>query len=153
MGVLAGSNARQPVLFVIDDDDLRPAYARPGDAGLDLRAAAHYRIPPGGRSVARTGVRVAIPEGYAGYVLPRSGLAMKYGVTVLNAPGLIDSGFRGEIGVILHNTNPDLHFTVRRGDRIAQLVVSPVATVEVFTVDELPGTERGTGGFGSSGRH
>lgn len=141
-----------PVRFVVEDDSLRPSYARPGDAGLDLRAAEPCPLYAGCRALVRTGVRVAIPEGHAGYVLPRSGLALKHGVTVLNAPGLIDSGYRGEIGVLLVNTNPHGWFQITVGDRIAQLVVAPVATVEVFAVDELPDTGRGAGGFGSSGR-
>ena len=141
-----------PVRFIIETDELRPAYARPGDAGLDLRAAVSCRLYAGCRALVRTGVRVAIPEGHAGYVLPRSGLALNHGVTVLNAPGLIDSGYRGEIGVLLVNTNSDGSFQVMAGDRIAQLVVAPVATVEVSAVDELPETGRGAGGFGSTGR-
>jgi dUTP pyrophosphatase len=140
------------VRFIIESDELRPRYARPGDAGLDLRAAAPCRLYAGCRAVVRTGVRVAIPEGHAGYVLPRSGLALNHGVTVLNAPGLIDAGYRGEIGVLLVNTNSDGSFQVTAGDRIAQLVVAPVATVEVRAVDELPDTGRGVGGFGSTGR-
>lgn len=141
-----------PVPFVIEADGLRPAYARPGDAGLDLRAAEPCRLYAGCRALVRTGVRVAVPEGHAGYVLPRSGLALKHGITVLNAPGLIDSGYRGEVGVLLLNTNPDGCFQVMVGDRIAQLVVAPVVTVEVWAVDELPAAERGAGGFGSTGR-
>jgi dUTP pyrophosphatase len=129
-----------------------PAYARPGDAGLDLRAAEPCRLYAGCRAIVRTGVRVAIPEGYAGFVTPRSGLALNHGITVLNAPGLIDSGYRGEVGVLLLNTNLDGCFQVEAGDRVAQLVVVPVATVEVWAVDELPETVRGAGGFGSSGR-
>lgn len=141
-----------PVPFLVEADNLRPAYARPGDAGLDLRAAEPCRLYAGCRALVRTGVRVAIPEGHAGYVLPRSGLALKHGVTVLNAPGLIDSGYRGEIGVLLLNTHPDGWFQVRAGDRVAQLVVAPVTTVEVWAVGELPETGRGAGGFGSTGR-
>lgn len=141
-----------PVFFVFETHDLRPAYARPGDAGLDLRAAEDIVVAAGGRGVVRTGLRVAIPAGYAGYVLPRSGLALDAGVTVLNAPGLIDPGYRGEIKVLLHNTNTGLDFRATRGDRIAQLVVAPVAAVEVWAVGELPETGRGTGGFGSTGR-
>ena len=144
-----------PVACSVKADSLRPSYARPGDAGLDLRAAEPYRIPhKGGRVLVRTGIRVAIPEGYAGFVTPRSGLALNHGVTVLNAPGLIDSGYRGEVGVLLVNTDPFDTYYVEPGERVAQLVIVPVATVEVFVVDELPGddTERGAGGFGSTGR-
>lgn len=127
-----------------------PAYARAGDAGLDLLAAATVTLPPGGRELVPTGLRVAIPEGYAGLVLPRSGLALRDGVTVLNAPGLIDSGYRGEIGVLLinHGTEP---VSLGRGERIAQLVIQPVARATLVEVRELEGSQRGTGGFGSTG--
>jgi len=127
-----------------------PAYARQGDAGLDLAAAATVTLEPGGRELVPTGLRVAIPDGYAGLVLPRSGLALRSGVTVLNAPGLIDSGYRGEIGVLLvnHGAEP---VTVQRGERIAQLVIQPVARAELVEVRELPGSRRGGGGFGSTG--
>lgn len=130
-----------------------PAYARPGDAGLDLRAAEDATLAAaGGRALIPVGLAVAIPEGYAGFVQPRSGLARDHGVTCLNTPGLIDSGYRGELKVLLVNTDPDLPFIVRRGERIAQLVIGPVAVVSLVEVDELPRTERGDGGFGSSGR-
>ena len=127
-----------------------PAYARQGDAGLDLAAAAMVTLEPGGRELVPTGLRVAIPDGYAGLVLPRSGLALRSGVTVLNAPGLIDSGYRGEIGVLLvnHGAEP---VTIQRGERIAQLVIQPVARAELVEVRELPGSRRGEGGFGSTG--
>lgn len=127
-----------------------PAYARQGDAGLDLAAAATVTLEPGGRELVPTGLRVAIPDGYVGLVLPRSGLALRSGVTVLNAPGLIDSGYRGEIGVLLvnHGAEP---VTVQRGERIAQLVIQPVARAELVEVRELPGSRRGEGGFGSTG--
>lgn len=127
-----------------------PAYARQGDAGLDLAAAATVTLEPGGRELVPTGLRVAIPDGYAGLVLPRSGLALRSGVTVLNAPGLIDSGYRGEIGVLLvnHGAGP---VTIQRGERIAQLVIQPVARAELVEVRELPGSRRGEGGFGSTG--
>lgn len=127
-----------------------PAYAREGDAGLDLAAAAATTLEPGGRALVPTGLRVAIPDGYAGLVLPRSGLALRSGVTVLNAPGLIDSGYRGEVGVLLvnHGTGPA---TIQRGDRIAQLVILPVARAELVEVRELPASDRGPGGFGSTG--
>lgn len=127
-----------------------PAYARAGDAGLDLLAAVTVMLPPGGRELVPTGLRVAIPEGYAGLVLPRSGLALRAGVTVLNAPGLIDSGYRGEIGVLLinHGTEP---VTLSRGERIAQLVIQPVTRCSLIEVASLDGTTRGAGGFGSTG--
>ncbi|MBK6438164.1 MAG: dUTP diphosphatase [Candidatus Microthrix sp.] len=130
-----------------------PSYAKPGDAGLDLRARVDVTLAPGGaRALVPTGLAVAIPEGHAGFVLPRSGLALRSGVTVTNAPGLIDAGYRGELQVILANTDPDTAVEVRRGDRIAQLVVQRVSQVTLLSVDELPPTERGDGGFGHSGR-
>lgn len=127
-----------------------PVYAREGDAGLDLVAAATVTLPPGGRALVPTGLRLAIPEGYAGLVLPRSGLALRAGVTVLNAPGLIDSGYRGEVGVILvnHGGEPAI---LRRGERIAQLVIQPVARATLVEVPQLEGSPRGAGGFGSTG--
>jgi dUTP pyrophosphatase len=137
--------------IVRDDPTLAlPAYARPGDAGLDLAAAATVTLPPAGRRLVPTGLRVAIPEGYAGLVLPRSGLALRAGVTVLNAPGLIDSGYRGEIGVLLVNHGAEA-VTINRGERIAQLVIQPVARAVVVEVRALEETGRGTGGFGSTG--
>jgi dUTP pyrophosphatase len=130
-----------------------PAYARPGDAGCDLVAAADVTLAPGGgRALVPTGIAVAIPEGYAGFVQPRSGLARDHGVTCLNTPGLIDSGYRGELKVLLVNTDPTEAFEVRRGERIAQLVVQAVEHVRFVEVDELPDSERGAGGFGSTGR-
>ena len=136
------------------DPDLRlPGYARPGDAGLDLRARVRATVPAGGGRVSvPTGVAVAIPDGYAGFVLPRSGLALRHGVTLANAPGLIDSGYRGELEVILLNTDPDADFEVEREDRIAQLVIQRVETVSLAVVVQLDGTERGTGRFGHTGR-
>jgi dUTP pyrophosphatase len=128
-----------------------PAYAHPGDAGLDLSAAEAVTLEPGARTLVPTGIAVALPAGYAGLVMPRSGLAARHGVTVLNAPGLIDAGYRGEIKVLLINHGPD-RVTLARGDRVAQLVVTPVAHARLEPVDDLPDTERGGGGFGSSGR-
>lgn len=127
-----------------------PVYAREGDAGLDLAAAAPVTLEPGGRELVSTGLRVAIPAGYAGLVMPRSGLALRSGVTVLNAPGLIDSGYRGEIGVLLvnHGARP---VVIQRGERIAQLVIQPVARAQLVEVRELPESRRGEGGFGSTG--
>ena len=130
-----------------------PAYARPGDAGCDLVAAADVTLAPaGGRALVPTGIAIAIPEGYAGFVQPRSGLARDHGVTCLNTPGLIDSGYRGELKVLLINTDPAEVFEVRRGERIAQLVIQAVEHVRFVEVDELPDSERGAGGFGSTGR-
>ena len=133
-----------------DPDLALPAYAREGDAGLDLLAAASVTLSPGGRNLVPTGLQVAIPAGYAGLVLPRSGLALRAGVTVLNAPGLIDSGYRGEVGVLLinHGSEP---VTLARGERIAQLVIQPVARAVIVEVRELEGSQRGAGGFGSTG--
>jgi len=127
-----------------------PAYAREGDAGLDLRAAHDATLEPGGRRLVGTGLAVAIPPGYAGLVLPRSGLALGQGVTVLNAPGLVDAGYRGELKVLLVN-HGDKPVTVRRGERVAQLVVQSVERAEPIEVGELPASERGAGGFGSTG--
>ncbi|MDA8298362.1 MAG: dUTP diphosphatase [Actinomycetota bacterium] len=130
-----------------------PSYARPGDAGADLCASEDVLLSAGGgRAIVPTGVAVALPEGYAGLVMPRSGLAAKHGVTCLNTPGLIDSGYRGELKVLLINTDPVTDYQVRRGDRIAQLVLSPVATAEFIATDELPDSHRGDGGFGHTGR-
>jgi dUTP pyrophosphatase len=130
-----------------------PAYARAGDAGADLVARDDVVLAAGGgRATVATGVAVAIPAGHAGLVLPRSGLALQHGVTVLNAPGLVDAGYRGELRVLLVNTDPAIDYHVSRGDRIAQLVVVAVEAVALALVDELPGSERGHGGFGHSGR-
>jgi dUTP pyrophosphatase len=131
-----------------------PSYARPGDAGADLIARTDVVLPcRGGRAVVPTGVAVAIPPGHAGFVLPRSGLAARHGLTCLNAPGLIDSGFRGELKVILVNHDPEHDYTVRRGDRVAQLVLVKVeqAAFELVGEDGLEDSERGTGGFGHTG--
>jgi dUTP pyrophosphatase len=127
-----------------------PSYAREGDAGLDLRAAHDATLEPGSRRLVGTGLAVAIPLGYAGLVLPRSGLALSQGVTVLNAPGLVDAGYRGELKVLLVN-HGDKPVPVRRGDRIAQLVIQRVERAELIEVNELPTSERGAGGFGSTG--
>ena len=127
-----------------------PARAYAGDAGLDLAATERIELGPGERSVVPTGLAVAIPEGYAGFVQPRSGLASRHGITIVNAPGLIDSGYRGELMVVLHNTDRTRAFVVEAGMRIAQLVVLPIPEVELVEVDELPATERGGRGFGSS---
>ena len=129
-----------------------PAYAHPGDAGADLCAAEEVVLPPGGRATVGTGMAVAVPDGYAAFVHPRSGLASRHGITVVNAPGTVDAGYRGEVKVVLLNTDRAEPFTVRRGDRIAQLVVQPVTRVRFLDVAELPGTPRGQGGFGSTGR-
>jgi dUTP pyrophosphatase len=127
-----------------------PAYARPGDAGLDLHASESVKLEPGERRLVPTGLAIAIPEGHAGLVLPRSGLAMQKGVTVLNAPGLIDSGYRGELKVLLINHGPAV-VAIERGERIAQLVIQAVARARLVEVERLPDSARGEGGFGSTG--
>ena len=136
----------------LHDDAVVPERAYAGDAGLDLVACEGAEIGPGERAVVGTGLAVAIPEGHAGFVQPRSGLAAKHGITVLNTPGLIDSGYRGELRVILLNTDRSESFTVEPGMRIAQLVVMPLASLETAEVEVLPETERGVRGFGSSCR-
>jgi dUTP pyrophosphatase len=140
----------------LDPDLPLPAYARPGDAGLDLVAREDVLLPPGGgRALVPTGVAVAIPEGHAGFIQPRSGLALNHGVTCLNTPGLIDSGYRGELKVLLVNTDPAEPFQVRRGERIAQLVIQQVAHAVLQVVDDfdhLGKSHRGEGGFGHTGR-
>ena len=128
-----------------------PSRANEGDAGLDLRAAEPALIGPFGRASIGTGVAVEIPPGHAGLVLPRSGLALRHGISMVNAPGLVDSGYRGELRVLLLNTDGEHPFEVQPGDRIAQLLLIPFATATAVQVSELPETQRGTGGFGSSG--
>jgi dUTP pyrophosphatase len=137
----------------LDPDLPLPRYARVGDAGLDLVARKGVVLRAGGgRALVATGVALALPEGWAGFVQPRSGLAQRHGVTCLNAPGLIDAGYRDELRVLLVNTDPDTDYEVHRGDRIAQLVIQQVAHVAFSVVDTLPPSTRGTGGFGSTGR-
>lgn len=137
----------------LDPDLPVPSYARDGDAGVDLVARAGVVLgAAGGRAAVPTGIAVAIPRGYAGFVQPRSGLALRHGVTCLNTPGLIDSGYRDELAVLLVNTDPETAYEVRRGDRIAQLVIQRVATASFTEVDVLDPSERGLGGFGSTGR-
>ena len=133
------------------DDAVIPERAYSGDAGLDLAACDRVELGPGQRAVVGTGLAVAIPDGYAGFVQPRSGLADRHGISIVNAPGLIDAGYRGELKVILLNTDPQAPFVVDRGMRIAQLVVLPVPELELVETDELPETERGVRGYGSSG--
>lgn len=142
------------VLVVRLDPDLSlPAYAKPGDAGLDLVARAGAFLPAaGGRAVVPTGIAIELPEGWAGLVFPRSGLAARHGISCLNAPGLIDSGYRDELKVILVNHDPVEDYEVRRGDRIAQLVVQAVEHVRWREVAELSDSDRGAGGFGHTGR-
>ncbi|GIG70582.1 dUTP diphosphatase [Phytomonospora endophytica] len=140
-------------LRLIDDGLPPPAYAHDGDAGADLYAAEDAELAPGHRALVRTGVAIALPEGYVGLVHPRSGLAARLGVTVLNAPGTVDAGYRGEILVNLVNLDPNSTAKIARGDRIAQLVVQRVARAVFNVAKTLPDTERGAGGHGSTGGH
>jgi dUTP diphosphatase len=134
----------------LHEDATLPERAYSGDAGLDLATCERVELAPGERATVPTGLAVAIPEGYAGFVQPRSGLAARQGISVVNSPGLIDSGYRGEIRVVLLNTDAEHTFVAEPGDRIAQLVVLPIPELELVEVDELPETERGVRGFGSS---
>ena len=128
-----------------------PSYAHEGDAGLDLFSAEDVLIEPGQRALVGTGIAIAIPEGHAGFVQPRSGLAIRHGLSLVNSPGLIDSHYRGEIKVIAINLDPSTPVSINRGDKLAQLVIQPVARVELAEVSELTSTTRGEGGFGSTG--
>ena len=137
----------------IDPDLPLPARSHPGDAGVNLVAAADVDLAPGARAVVSTGVAIALPDGYAAFVHPRSGLAARHGVTIVNAPGTVDAGYRGEIRVTLLNTDPAQAVRFQRGDRIAQLIIQRVATPVFHEVDSLPGSARGENGFGSTGGH
>ncbi len=137
----------------LDPDVVAPSYARPGDAGADLVTTSDVRLAPGERAVVGTGVAVAVPDGYAGFVHPRSGLAARTGLSIVNSPGTIDAGYRGEIRVCVINLDPAELVELRRGDRIAQLVVQKVEHAEFVEVDRLETTERGVGGYGSTGGH
>lgn len=140
------------VLITMLDPDLPvPAYEHPGDAGMDLRARSDVHLAPGERAVVPTGVSMALPDGYMALVCPRSGLAARHGLGVVNGPGVVDAGYRGEISVVLVNHDPDNAVDLRRGDRIAQLVITPVARARWVPVDALPGSQRSSGGFGSTG--
>ncbi len=136
----------------LKEEAILPSRAHPGDAGLDLYACEAAHIGPGERWGIGTGVAVEIPEGYAGLVLPRSGLAREHGITLVNSPGLIDAGYRGELRVLLLNADPAEIFRVEPGDRIAQLVLTPIALADPVAAEELTESARGAGGFGSSGR-
>ena len=146
------SHAVDVLLQRLDPDVPVPSYAHPGDAGVDLVTTIDADMPPGERVLLPTGIAIALPEGYAAFVHPRSGLAVKYGVSLVNAPGTVDAGYRGEIRVSLVNLDPREAFVLRRGDRIAQLVVQRVEHAVFHEVETLPGSDRGEGGFGSSGR-
>ena len=136
----------------IDPETAIPRYAHEGDAGCDLQSSAELVLQPGERALVPTGIAVSIPEGYAGFIQPRSGLAARHGISIVNTPGLIDSNYRGEIKVILVNLDPDTPFEISRGDKICQLVFQKVERADFVEVDELDGTARGDGGFGSTGR-
>jgi dUTP pyrophosphatase len=140
-----------PIVRLREEASL-PGRAYAGDAGFDLAACERVELGPGERAVVPTGLAVAIPDGYAGFVQPRSGLAARHGIAVVNSPGLIDSGYRGEIRVVLLNTDRERRFVADPGERIAQLVVLPVPELEPVEVDELPASERGVRGFGSTAR-
>lgn len=143
-----------PVLITrLDDSIPLPSYEHPGDAGLDLRAAESVSIAPGERALVATGIAIALPAGFAAFVHPRSGLAIRAGLGIVNAPGVIDAGYRGEIKVILVNHDMRETIDISHGDRIAQMVVQQVGQAELIEVSELPGSHRGEGGFGSTGGH
>jgi dUTP pyrophosphatase len=153
-GGCAAATERVEVLIKRIDTALpMPGRAHPGDAGVDLYAACDVELGPGERAVVPTGIAIALPDGYAGFVHPRSGLAARHGITIVNAPGTVDAGYRGEIRVTLLNTDPSSAVRFSRGDRIAQLVVQPVAAPCFHEVTALPGSARGDGGFGSTGGH
>ncbi|HSE35676.1 MAG TPA: dUTP diphosphatase [Blastocatellia bacterium] len=137
---------------LLDPDLPMPRYQHEGDAGLDLPSRIDYVLEPGQRALIPTGIAVAIPGGYAGFVLPRSGLATRHGIALVNSPGLVDAGYRGEIAIIMINTDTREAFHIKRGDRIAQLVIQRVEEVTLTRVDELDDTSRGEGGFGSTGK-
>lgn len=139
-------------VLIVAEEGFLPTYANPGDAGADLRSTEDVVIPARGRALVKTGVRIALPNGFVALVHPRSGLAAKSGITVLNTPGTVDAGYRGELMVTLYNTT-DTDFSVNRGDRIAQLLIQQVEHANFIAVSELPDSARGTGGFGSSGKN
>lgn len=149
---MSGSTDRVDVLVTMIDPDLPvPAYEHPGDAGLDLRSRESLRLGPGQRAMVPTGVTLALPPGYVALVCPRSGLAARHGIGLVNAPGVIDAGYRGEISVVIINHDPATDYEIQRGDRIAQLLVQPVSMAALVPVERLPGSHRGSGGFGSTG--
>lgn len=139
------------LLHLLDPELPAPSYAHPGDAGADLMTRVDVTIPPQGRVTVPTGVSIALPDGYAAFVHPRSGLAARHGLTIVNAPGTVDAGYRGEIAVTLLNTDTEQPVVLHRGDRVAQLVVQRVERARFVAVETLPGSHRGEGGFGSTG--
>lgn len=144
-------NSIDILITILDDDIDVPTYANPGDAGVDLQTTVDIDLEPGERMVVGTGIAIALPSGFAAFVHPRSGLAARLGLALVNAPGTIDAGYRGEIQVIVINLDPRTAIHCRRGDRIAQLVIQPVAAAAFHLVDTLPGSHRGAGGLGSTG--
>jgi dUTP pyrophosphatase len=148
---MSAPNQLDILVTKLDNDALIPTYAKPGDAGADLYSISDLVLAPGERALVKTGIAIALPNGYVGLVHPRSGLGLKNGISVVNTPGTIDAGYRGEIGVVL--INHDLHesFQVKKGDRIAQLVIQKVENAHFKMVDQLPESERSTGGYGSTG--
>ncbi len=149
----AAADEVEVLLTLVEPDLPLPSYAHPGDAGADLVTRVDTVVAPGARVTVPTGVAIALPAGYAAFVLPRSGLARRNGLTVLNAPGTVDAGYRGEIEVTLINTDPAEAVRLERGDRIAQLVIQRIERARFVRAERLPGSHRGTGGFGSSGGH
>lgn len=143
------SDARE--IDVLITGERIPLYSHPGDAGADLFASEAVELRPLQRATVGTGVSIALPDGFAAFVVPRSGLAAKHGITIVNSPGTVDAGYRGEIRVTLLNTDPEVPYPVAVGDRIAQLVIMPVTRARFTSVDHLPGSHRGAGGFGSTG--
>ena len=137
---------------LLDDNLPMPRYQHEGDAGLDLPSRIDFVLEPGERAMIPTGIAVAIPSGYAGFVLPRSGLAARHGISLVNSPGLVDAGYRGEMAIVMINTDKQEPFHIKRGDRIAQLVIQKVVEATTVQVSELDSTSRGEGGFGSTGR-
>ena len=137
---------------LLDEELPMPRYQHEGDAGLDLPSRVDYVLEPGERAMIPTGIAVAIPRGYAGFVLPRSGLASRHGIALVNSPGLVDSGYRGEMAIIMINTDKRDAFHIKRGDRIAQLVIQKIVEATTIQVSELDATSRGSGGFGSTGQ-
>ena len=141
------------LLLRLDPDIPAPTYAQPGDAGADLRSAIDITLAPGERAMVPTGIAIALPEGHAAFVHPRSGLAIRHGLSMVNTPGTIDAGYRGEISVLLINHDPSQPIDIKRGDRIAQLIVQKVERASFVETADLPDSSRGAGGFGSSGGH
>jgi len=139
------------IVDVLIKSETVPVYAHPGDAGADLVSTRDLVLAPGERSLVPTGVSIALPDGYVAFVVPRSGLATRHGITIVNSPGTVDAGYRGELQVTLLNTDKDKPYSIAAGDRIAQLIVMPVSRARFVPVETLPGSERGTDGFGSTG--